>query len=122
MFLVLSVLFELSTGPGVGFIDSIVSGLPYITDPKTNTTVSGVDLTPVIDLFGSSTKFQYSGSLTTPPCSEGVMFLIPTVQLPVTVDQFNALKRVLKFNSRYTQNKLGDGNLLQIAKGNDTAT
>ena len=28
-----------------------------------------------------------------------------------------AMKRFMKFNSRYTQNKPGDPNLLQIAKG-----
>jgi len=49
------------------------------------------------------------------------MFLIPAEQIPITVAQFNALKRVMKFNSRYTQNELGDVNLLQVASGNDSA-
>jgi len=47
--------------------------------------------------------------------------LIPAEQIPNTVSQFNAMKRVMKFNSRYTQNELGDVNRLQIANGNDSA-
>jgi hypothetical protein len=46
--------------------------------------------------------------------------LIPDKRLPLTVKQFNALKRVIRFNARYTQNRLGDGNLVQIAGGDDT--
>jgi len=115
------VLFQLSDGPGLDFMDNIVQGLNYIPNSGSNTTIPGVGLTPVLDLFNSSsTKFYYSGSLTTPPCVEGVAFLIPTTTLPVTVSQYNAFKRILKFNARYTQNKLGDTNLLQVARGNDS--
>ena len=34
----------------------------------------------------------------------------------MSVPQFMAMKQFMKFNSRYTQNKPGDPNLLQIAK------
>jgi carbonic anhydrase len=122
-FLVLTVLFELSNGTGLAFIDTIVAGLPAITQAGTNTTVDGLDLTPVIELQTSSAaKYLYSGSLTTPPCSEGVTFLIPETTLPISVEQYKALKSVIKFNSRYTQNKLGEENLLQRAKGNETCS
>ena len=122
-FLAVTVLFELSDGPGLAFIDNIVAGLPAITQAGTNTTVHGLDLTPIIDLQTSSaSKYLYSGSLTTPPCSEGVTFLIPEITLPISVDQYKALKSVIKFNSRYMQNKLGDENLLQLAKGNETCS
>ena len=49
------------------------------------------------------------------------MFLIPAEQIPITVAQFNAMKQVMKFNSRYTQNELGEVNLLRVASGNDSA-
>jgi hypothetical protein len=49
------------------------------------------------------------------------MFLITAEQIPITVAQFNAMKQVMKFNARYTQNELGDVNLLQVASGNDLA-
>jgi carbonic anhydrase len=119
----LTVLFELSEGPRLAFIDTIVAGLPAITQAGTNTTVDGLDLASVIDLQTSSAaKYLYSGSLTTPPCSEGVTFLIPETALPISVEQYKALKSVIKFNSRYTQNKLGEENLLQLARGNETCS
>jgi len=60
--------------------------------------------------------FSYSGSLTTPPCSEGVTFLIATEPLAMGVDTFNAMKKVVKFNSRFAQNSLGEQNLLQVSR------
>ena len=122
--LVLAVVFQLTTGEGLPFIDSIVAGLPNVTVPGTNITIGEIDLTPVITALTNSSlnNFVYAGSLTTPPCSEGVTFLIPNLPIPITVGQYNALKSVIKFNSRYTQNALGDGNLLQISRDNDTDT
>src|SRR5271170_1364104 len=122
-FLVLTAVFQLTEGVGLPFIDAILAGLGNVTSPGTNTTVGPVDLSPVVAALTTSslTNYLYSGSLTTPPCTEGVMFLIPAEQIPITVAQFNALKRVMKFNSRYTQNELGDVNLLQVASGNDSA-
>ena len=103
-------------------MDTILAGLPRIQKSGTNTTIGEIDISPVTDVLThpSSQNYAYVGSLTQPPCTEGVVWIIPVQTFPITVKQFNALKQVLGFNSRYTQNKLGDGNLLQIAKGNDT--
>lgn len=59
--------------------------------------------------------FQYSGSLTTPPCKEGLTFLVMEEPLALDVKTYNALKAVIKFNARYSQNKLGEENLLAIS-------
>src|SRR5437762_7591216 len=115
--LVLAPMFQLSAGCGLTFLDTIVNHLPNISYPGLSVTLPSLDLSAMTSLFTNTSinTFIYSGSLTTPPCSEGVIFLIPDERLPITVDQFNALKSVIKFNARYTQNRVGDGNLIQIA-------
>jgi carbonic anhydrase len=105
---------------GLPFLHTIHAGLPRIQQPGSNTTIGAIDISPVTNVIGSGHNYAYIGSLTQPPCTEGVAWVIPNQTFPITVHQFNGLKEVLGFNSRYTQNKLGDGNLLQIAKGNDT--
>jgi carbonic anhydrase len=49
-------------------------------------------------------------------CTEGVQWFIRTQPVALNVDNFNSLKSVVKFNSRYTQNALGDDNLLAVAR------
>jgi carbonic anhydrase len=105
---------------GLPFLNEILTGLPRITGRGTNTTIGKIDISPIYNVIATASNYAYDGSLTQPPCTEGVSWVIPQVTFPITVKQFNALKAILKFNSRYTQNILGDGNLLQIAKGNDS--
>lgn len=61
------------------------------------------------------TFFTYSGSLTTPPCTEGVNWFIATEPLSMPVDAYNALKKVVGFNARFPQNRLGEENLISLA-------
>lgn len=53
-----------------------------------------------------STIYTYAGSLTTPPCSEAVTWFVVETPLSVSVGQYNQFKKIMKFNSRFTQNDL----------------
>jgi carbonic anhydrase len=91
---------------------TLAKALPEISTPGAITETSSLDFSHVVAHLTKAPLRQYSGSLTTPPCVEGVTFLIANSPMPVTIQAFNAFKRVIKFNSRYTQNTLGAGNLL----------
>lgn len=60
----------------------------------------------IIKLNKQSPIYTYAGSLTTPPCSEAVTWFIAETPLDVSVKQYNKFKRIMKFNSRFTQNDL----------------
>ncbi|KAI6783859.1 uncharacterized protein J7T54_001735 [Emericellopsis cladophorae] len=63
-----------------------------------------------------SDVYRYSGSLTTPPCDEGVKFNVVANPIYIDVKTFRNTKKVIKFNSRYTQNAPGEVNLLDHAR------
>jgi carbonic anhydrase len=54
-------------------------------------------------LPGSRTTFRYDGSLTTPPCSEGVKWLILTAPIQLSTHQIAAFTELLEGNNRPVQ-------------------
>lgn len=61
------------------------------------------------------TFFSYSGSLTTPPCSEGVSWFVASEPLSVTLDTYKAARSVIGHNARFAQNAPGEENVLSLS-------
>ncbi|KAF2467146.1 carbonic anhydrase [Lindgomyces ingoldianus] len=112
---VISVLFQLCTGAPSPLIAGLQPHLSAIATPGTKTEIESLDFEALIEHVQTTPLFQYTGSLTTPPCEEGLTFLVTKEPLKVDVETFNAIKGVVKFNSRYTQNTLGQENLIAVA-------
>lgn len=65
---------------------------------RTETTINAFDLLP-----SKTTTYQYSGSLTTPPCSEAVTWLVMTEPVSLSKEQLKAYERRLNHNNRPLQ-------------------
>ncbi|USP82618.1 uncharacterized protein yc1106_09892 [Curvularia clavata] len=112
---VIGLMFQVSAGNSSSIISSLSSSLPEVATPGATTNIKGgIDYTDVLAKIESSDILQYSGSLTTPPCSEGVTFMIVKDPLDVSVADYNAIKQIVKFNSRFIQNALGGENVLEV--------
>jgi carbonic anhydrase len=61
-------------------------------------TVNATDLLPAVQ-----TTFRYSGSLTTPPCTEGVNWLLMTTPVELSSEQMNKLESIFERNNRPVQ-------------------
>lgn len=116
---VIAVTFQLSEdGSTTELLTAVTEKLSEIATPGTVTETGALDFTALIDHIQTTPLFQYTGSLTTPPCAEGLTFLVTKEPLPLNVATFNSIKSVIKFNSRFTQNTLGEANLLEVGAGN----
>ncbi|KAI9770418.1 MAG: hypothetical protein M1840_003304 [Geoglossum simile] len=115
---VVAVLFQLSEGrKSTPLVKSALAKVHEVATPGSVTETCELDFSKLLDVLSKQEMFRYVGSLTTPPCKEGITFLVTTEPLKLDTKTFNNVKKVVKFNSRYTQNDLGQENLLKIGCG-----
>ncbi|KAJ3120387.1 hypothetical protein HK098_004655 [Nowakowskiella sp. JEL0407] len=92
------------------FLKQLLPRLPY-GPVDTKTKLPNLDMSYVIHFFKGSVWHTYVGSLTAPPCTEGVRFFISTKKFAVTDGDLEKIKSIVTFNSRYTQPYNGRGGL-----------
>ncbi|KAE9976879.1 hypothetical protein BLS_001804 [Venturia inaequalis] len=113
-FVVLGLLFDVSD-LSTPLLSELANEISKISTPGSVTETGPLDMAAIIKHLETTPLRQYSGSLTTPPCKEGITFLIAEQALPINPASFNSMKKVLKFNSRYTQGSPGEPNLIEQA-------
>lgn len=63
----------------------------------------GASINPVMFIPGNTEFYKYSGSLTTPPCSEGVYWMVFKNPIEASIEQIQQLNEVMGENARPVQ-------------------
>ena len=97
---VLGVLFKEGKTPNPN-LEKIIANLPAAKGQTNHIKDQHLDLN--VHIPADNYAYHYVGSLTTPPCSENVQWLVLRDMLTVTADQIKALSSRISPNNRPTQ-------------------
>jgi carbonic anhydrase len=81
--------------------DPVWGSLPKEKGVETHLTAVSVDVDQLLPK--ARTTYRYEGSLTTPPCSEGVAWLVMTTPISLSVEQIGQFTAIVKANNRPVQ-------------------
>ena len=81
--------------------DPIWSNLPKTKSTEYHLENVKVDVSSLLPT--RTTSYRYDGSLTTPPCSEGVKWIIMTTPIQLSTQQISAFRTIMKGNNRPVQ-------------------
>lgn len=79
-------------------LQKIIDNLP--SEINKVKSVNSVKIDPANFLPYKTQYYYYSGSLTTPPCTEGVIWVVLKHPVEASAEQINALKKVMSENAR----------------------
>jgi carbonic anhydrase len=91
----------LKAGADNGFVNTLWANMPKAAGPEK--VVDGVTIDAQVLLPERRTYFLYSGSLTTPPCSEEVRWQVFQDPIEVSAGQVAAFKQLFPMNARPVQ-------------------
>ncbi|KAK3988027.1 alpha carbonic anhydrase [Cladorrhinum sp. PSN332] len=104
-----------ASGAPSTLLETIFSVVDQISVPGTKVTTPPLVMSEVVDAVKAGSFQAYSGSLTTPPCSESVNWRVSTAKLNISPASFIKARDVIGFNSRFSQNTPGLPNILMIS-------
>lgn len=93
--------YENDEEPENPFIQTLWNHMPLEKNMPVSPPSATVDLNTLLPT--SRNYYTYMGSLTTPPCSEGVLWLVMKQPVQVSADQINIFGRLYRNNARPIQ-------------------
>ena len=99
---VVAVLLERGSAQPV--VQNVWNNLPL---EKGDEVVARGTLNPAELLPERRTYYTYMGSLTTPPCSEGVLWMVMKTPVPISGEQIGIFSRLYPMNARPVQSASG---------------
>ena len=91
----------IATGRHNRNFDPVWANLPAKKGMETHVPAVKVDVNALVPTV--RTAYRYDGSLTTPPCSEGVKWIVMTTPIEMSSEQIGAFTRLIKDNNRPVQ-------------------
>ncbi|KKY37684.1 putative periplasmic alpha-carbonic anhydrase [Diaporthe ampelina] len=96
-------------------LSTVFGAVGKISTPGTATKTPAFAMSGLVSMLAGTTFRSYSGSLTTPPCSEGVNWFVATEPLTISVESYKAARDVIGQNARFAQNAPGEQNVLSMS-------
>ncbi|POR37659.1 Uncharacterized protein TPAR_02144 [Tolypocladium paradoxum] len=93
-------------------LENVFGSVGEIATPGTVTKTRPLVMSELVNTLLSGSFQTYEGSLTSPPCSEGVRWFVSNQVLSIQPETFTKARSVIGFNARFPQNELGTENLL----------
>jgi carbonic anhydrase len=94
----------LDRGSALPIVQTVWNNLPLEKNVEVPARVS-IDLNTLLPTERS--YFTYMGSLTTPPCSEGVLWMVMKQPVPISAEQISIFSRLYPMNARPVQSASG---------------
>ncbi|KIK60429.1 hypothetical protein GYMLUDRAFT_97157 [Collybiopsis luxurians FD-317 M1] len=104
--------FETTLSETEPVFHNIFHSISDIPSPGNLTNTGPLDFSDAIAFFLSHKIYKYMGSLMTPPCTEGIQFLISDRRLNISSDDLRTVRLVQGFDTRNVQGLLGQENLI----------
>ncbi|KLJ05618.1 hypothetical protein EMPG_10895 [Blastomyces silverae] len=101
---VITLMVQVSADHSTRSLDRVIGEITRISTPGNKVAIPALNIGDITSLVNKQQLFTYTGSLTTPPCTEGVQFFILPQPIPMRATVFNALKSVTGHNARFLQN------------------
>ncbi|UNI25073.1 hypothetical protein JDV02_010778 [Purpureocillium takamizusanense] len=96
-----------STTKNTALLDEVLGSVDKIARPGTKTETGALKMSELVEVLSAGSFQTYEGSLTTPPCTEGVRWLVSTQKLAIKPGTFKMARSVIGFNARFLQNNVG---------------